>query len=116
MLMGSLKSGKGEVLAGLEATSTSFERMKGLLGRKELSRDRVLWISPCSSIHTFFMAFPIDVIFLNRQGQVLRIYRSLNPWRLSWWHPSAIGVLEAAAGSADAWNINVGDRLELCFT
>jgi uncharacterized membrane protein (UPF0127 family) len=74
---------KNVVLADrVEVANTPFKRLKGLLGRKRLDVGEGLIISPCSSIHTFFMRFPIDVIFLNKNNQVVAMANSLPSARL----------------------------------
>lgn len=73
---------RGTVLAGeAEAARTWWTRGKGLLGRKGLPADGGLIIEPCSSIHTWFMAFPIDVAFVAADGRVVRTAHALRPWR-----------------------------------
>jgi uncharacterized membrane protein (UPF0127 family) len=89
-----------------------FTRLRGLLGRRELPRDEGLLIIPCSSIHTWFMRFPIDVVFLDRDLRVVRVATDVRPWRLRW-GKGGRRVLELAAGEAAARGIEVGDRLTL---
>lgn len=77
--------------------TTFLKRLKGLLGRKALSENEVLLISPCNSVHTFGMRFPVCVIFLGSQNQVLKIVPSLRPWRFCFClHASC--VLELTVG------------------
>jgi uncharacterized membrane protein (UPF0127 family) len=99
-----------------DTTETAWERMAGLLPRKALARDEALWIAPCTSIHTFFMRFPIDVAFLDKKGKVLAIYENMPPWRHSWIHPFAAGVLEASAGLFREADLKKGEVLEICHT
>jgi uncharacterized membrane protein (UPF0127 family) len=87
-------------------------RLRGLLGRRELPRDEGLLISPSSSIHTWFMRFPIDVVFLDRDLRVVGVAADVRPWRLRW-RKGARQVLELAAGEAAARRIEAGDRLAL---
>ena len=88
-----------------------LSRMKGLLGRKDLSTGEGILIRPAPSIHTFFMRFPIDVVFLSRQGEVLKIAEHVPPWRArSCRHSYA--VLELAAGEAGRRGLAVGDRID----
>ena len=89
---------------------TMLGRMRGLLGRKELPPGEGLLLQPCPSVQTFFMRFPIDVVFLDRNGTVLKIVERLRPWR-SAGRRSAYATLELAAGEAAALRIAVGDRL-----
>jgi len=87
-----------------------LSRMKGLLGRKNLPTGEGILIRPAPSIHTFFMRFPIDVVFLSRQGEVLKIAEHVAPWRArSCRHSYA--VLELAAGEAGRRGLAVGDRI-----
>jgi len=91
--------------------ATMLPRMKGLLGRKSLSQGEGMLIRPAPSIHTFFMRFPIDVVFLSRHGEVLKIAEHVAPWRTrSCRHSYA--VLELAAGEAGRRGLAVGDRVD----
>jgi uncharacterized protein len=87
------------------------DRVVGLLGRKDLAEGDALWLSPCSQVHTFFMAFPIDVLFLDRDGRALKLSPNLVPWRISPWVWRASGALEMKAGSL-AGKVEPGDRVE----
>jgi uncharacterized membrane protein (UPF0127 family) len=90
---------------------TMFARMRGLLGTRGLDSGEGLLIRPAPSIHTFFMRFPLDVVFLSRQGEVLKVAERVPPWRArSCRHSYA--VLELAAGEASRRGIAVGDRLD----
>jgi uncharacterized membrane protein (UPF0127 family) len=86
-------------------------RMKGLLGRKNLPAGEGMLIRPAPSIHTFFMRFPIDVVFLSRQGEVLKIAEHVAPWRTRSCRRS-YAVLELAAGEAGRRGFAVGDRID----
>ena len=103
----------GSTLAGhVELASDSKGRTRGLLGRESLADGSVLVIAPCNAVHTFFMRFTIDVVFANRDGQVLRVCRHLKPWRIG----AALGAfaaLEFPAGLADRMGIVQGDRVEV---
>ncbi|MBL7152057.1 MAG: DUF192 domain-containing protein [Candidatus Omnitrophica bacterium] len=88
-----------------------FARMKGLLGRKELKRGEALVLAPCNSIHTFFMKFPIDIIFLDKDKRIVKIIPSLQPFRLSGIYFNAASAIELTAGLAEAQSASVGDLL-----
>lgn len=90
---------------------TLRDRTRGLLGRDDLPEGEALWLEPCSQVHTFFMAFPIDVLFLDREGRALRVVRDMKPWRISPWVWWAAGALELAAGSLEG-KVEPGDRIE----
>jgi hypothetical protein len=87
-------------------------RMRGLLGRRRLERDEGLLLKPAPSVHTFFMRFPIDAVFLDRDGSVLKVRSHLRPWRVAGAR-GAHATLELAAGEAARRGIDQGDRLEL---
>ena len=96
--------------AELAATRTS--RRRGLLGRDGLDPGAALVLTPCCAIHTAFMRFAIDVVFVDRGGEVLRIVRDLRPWRAA----SALrahAVVELAAGRLRAGDLAVGDVVYL---
>ncbi len=57
-------------------------RVIGLMGRKDMPDDEALLLSPCSSVHTFFMRFPIDLVWLNREGKVVRLDKGIRPWKI----------------------------------
>jgi uncharacterized membrane protein (UPF0127 family) len=85
--------------------------MKGLLGRRELPPGEGILLRPASSIHTAFMRFPIDVVFLDREGTVLKVEPALPAWRASSCRGSK-AVIELAAGEAGRRGLKVGDRLQ----
>jgi hypothetical protein len=96
----------------IETAFESRTRNRGLLGRPGLAEDGALILAPCSSIHTCFMRFAIDVAFVDRKGQVLRVRRALVPWRIQV-ALRAFAVIELAAGALDRSGTRVGDRLYL---
>jgi uncharacterized membrane protein (UPF0127 family) len=87
-----------------------FSRMKGLLGRKSLAEGEGILILPAPSIHTFFMRFPIDVVFLSKEGEVLKVAENVRPWRARSCR-GAHSVLELSAGETQRRGIAVGQRL-----
>lgn len=103
---------KGSVLATEARRATGFlDRSRGLLGRKNLPAGEGLLIDPCSGIHMFFMSFPIDAVFVDRDGTVLHISHEIAPWRMSRYVPRARAVLEIPAGTARSTATAIGDRL-----
>jgi uncharacterized protein len=87
-------------------------RMRGLLGRRDLGSDEGVLLRPAGSVHTFFMRFPIDVVFLDRDGRVLRIAEAVRPWR-SVAARGARSVLELRAAECARRGVTAGDVLEL---
>ena len=82
-----------------EVARTFRERTKGILGRDGLPPGEGLLILKCNAIHTLFMAYPIDAVFLDRHDRVVRRVRNIRPWRLFVWGGwRAVKVLETPSG------------------
>ena len=102
---------RNSVLAdAAEVADTSATRRHGLLGRDRLPDGHGLWIVPCESVHTCFMKFPIDVVYLDRKQRVRKVSRAVPPWRLSMCL-LAHSVLELPAGVIDESGTQPGDQL-----
>ena len=87
-------------------------RMRGLLGRRGLARGEGLLIRPTNSVHTFFMRFPIDVVFLDRDETIVKIADNVAPWRMRAAR-GARSVLELAAGESTRLGLRAGARLQI---
>jgi uncharacterized protein len=96
----------------VERAVTRASRRRGLLGRDGLAASHALMLEPCAAVHTAFMRFPIDVVFVDRQGYAVKIVRNLPAWRIAV-APRAHAVVEMAAGSLAGVDLSVGDRLFL---
>ena len=92
-------------------TDTYLTRLIGLMGRKQLGPDEGLWISPCKGIHTMWMRFPIDVVFLDEDFTVVSLRERVAPWRVTRVIRSAASVLELPAGAIQRTGLTVGHRL-----
>jgi uncharacterized membrane protein (UPF0127 family) len=95
----------------MEVADSAALRNKGLLGRERISPGEGLWIIPCSSVHTFWMRFPIDLVYLDRKKRIRKLSCDVRPWRLSaclWAH----SVLELPPGTIRSTQTQNGDRLE----
>src|SRR5436305_8841238 len=90
---------------------TSSQRRTGLLKHNTLPQGSGLWIKPCEGVHTMFMKFAIDVLYLDRKARVRKIRHALVPWRVSLCL-IANSVLELPAGTAVTTKTQVGDQLE----
>ena len=88
---------------------TRSERRRGLLGRGAFDRSEALVLSPCWAIHTMFMRFAIDVVFVDREGRAVRLVHSLAPWRMAA-APRAHATIELPAGSLRGRDVLVGDQ------
>lgn len=95
----------------LRQAASWLARLRGLLGCRSLSAGEGLWIRPCNSVHSCFMRFPIDVLYLDREQRVMDIRHDLAPWRMSaCWR--AHSVVEMAAGEVRRLGIQTGDLLQ----
>jgi uncharacterized membrane protein (UPF0127 family) len=103
----------GEAIAtDVELALTRSARCRGLLERDSLDPAAALVLSPCLAVHTAFMRFAIDVIFVDKGGRVTRLVKRLLPWRMAG-SLRAYATIELAAGALDRYNVAVGDRLFL---
>jgi uncharacterized membrane protein (UPF0127 family) len=101
----------GEVLCGqCEIPESSFGRARGLLGRDRLEPGTGMLIDRAGSVHMFFMRFPIDVVFLDRDWTVVGVRHGLRPWRVAGAR-RAVAALELPAGAAAAAGVETGDVL-----
>lgn len=104
---------RGRAVATEVAKAEDYQsRSRGLLGRGSMAPQEGLWIVPCPMIHTFFMKFTIDVLFLSPDLKVVRVIENLKPWRLSPWVFRARSVLELAGGALKG-SVAVGDELTI---
>ena len=90
-----------------------WARFWGLMGRRSLHEGHGVLLTPCTSVHTFFMRFPIDVVFLDRNGRVVKIIPAMKPWRTALGGRGARSALELEAGAAEANGLEPGDVIAL---
>lgn len=107
-----LQNGAARTLAYAVLAQTMWTRLRGLLGRRELTQGEGLLLVPCNGVHTLGMRFAIDVVFLSESGAVIHCVENLRPGR--WVRaPGARMTLELRAGSVRAAALKQGDRLQL---
>ena len=92
---------------------TARTRLIGLLGRSGLETGGGIWISPSSGIHTIGMTFPIDVIGLDREFRVVRLWPHVGPFRIPLPDLKVRSVLELAAGEISQRSVQLGHKLEI---
>ena len=90
--------------------ATPFTRMRGLLGRSSLPSGEGILLRPAASVHTFFMRFSIDVVFLDDELRVVAIAADLRPWRAVGKRGARV-VVELPAGECERRGLEVGDQL-----
>lgn len=108
-----INESKSSILAEevLEA-KTFLERTQGLLGRSTLPEQQTLLIKNCNSIHTWFMKFTIDAVFVNRSLKVKAIRKNISPWKFIFPILTARHVFEFSAGHLPP-NLEIGDQLNV---
>ena len=105
---------RGTILAQkAQIADTPLLRLKGLLGRRGLEQGEGLIIEPCNSIHTCFMRFPIDVLFLDKNYKIVSLTSNLSPWRLFGSLFMGKIVLELPAGTLAETRTKNGDLIEI---
>jgi uncharacterized protein len=95
-----------------DVADTSAKRRTGLLKHARLEPGDGLWIVPCESVHTFFMKFPIDLVYLDKKRKVRKVRHRVPAWRMSACL-SAHSVLELPAGTLEETGTTVGDELQI---
>ncbi|MBO4555848.1 MAG: DUF192 domain-containing protein [Elusimicrobiales bacterium] len=100
-----------EISSEIEKADTFMSRFLGLMPRKSLGEQEGLWLDPCNSIHMFFMSFPIDAVFLDKDNNVVHILENFKPWRISPFIRRASSVLELPAERSKG-RIFLGDKIE----
>lgn len=103
----------GQPLAVAEIADTRVSRMVGLLGRSSLAAGEGLVIAPCSMVHTWFMRFPIDVLFIDSAGQVVRAVDALRPFGMAWGGWQAQTTIELPAGTLRSAGVKPGARVRI---
>jgi uncharacterized membrane protein (UPF0127 family) len=100
-----------DIVLRADAADNFFKRLFGLMFKKRLDPKEALVFGYAILIHTCFMRFPIDVVFLDKNKRVLKVYEGLKPWRIASCMRSCL-TLELAPGTASKASIQVGDILE----
>ena len=101
------------LIEDLEIAETFTARLKGLLGRDTLAAHQGLWIKKCSSIHTFFMRFPIDAIFIDKKMSVQKICSQIPSGTIRWGNSKTVDVIELTSGMAQRLKLQKGDQLHV---
>lgn len=99
------------IVARVQEARSFWQRTRGLMFRSHWDKDLTLWIHRCNSIHTGFMRFPIDAVFVNRKLVVKKIVKNMKPWNLVLPVWSASSVFEFVAGAGKTDGLEVGDQL-----
>ncbi len=104
---------RGKLLSNNILIAENFiDRLIGLMFKDKLVGSDGLMIDPCRSIHTCFMRYNLDVVFISRNNSVVKIIRDLKPWRMTWIYWRATKTLELPAGKLP-FDVQIGDILEV---
>ena len=93
--------------------NTFFKRLRGLMFRWRLAEAEALWLRPCNGVHTFWMLFTIDVIFLDQQLRIVKLVENMRPFRVTSPKLAASSVVEMPARTISRASLKVGDQLEI---
>lgn len=105
------KSSSTVLSAQVHVAESFRSRLKGLMFSKALNSNHCLWISQCKSVHSFFMKFTLDLLFVDKNLIVVKIIKTFKPWRITALYIKADSVFEFNEGELN--NIKVGDQLLL---
>ena len=96
----------------IEVAATAAQKVRGLLGRECLEDGQGLLFKQCGSLHTFFMSFPIDIIYTDKHFKVIKAARAVRPFKLVRAPLRAYFALELPPGAIAASDTHVGDHLD----
>ena len=99
------------IVSRLTVADSFFSRLRGLLGKKSLASDEGLWLDACHSIHTFFMKFAIDVVFIDADGRVVALYARVAPGKIVA-AKRAVHTIELPAGVSERVGLKEGQRVK----
>lgn len=102
-----------QVAAEVDVADNYFKRLLGLMGKPGLPPQRGLWIVPCKDIHSCFMRFEFDALFVDKANRVVHMEQRMKPWRISKFVKASHAVLELPPGTIEATGTQIGDQLEL---
>jgi hypothetical protein len=108
-----LREPTGAQIAVAEVADTSISRMIGLLGRAGLEAGTGMVLKPCNMIHTWFMRFPIDVLFVSDDGMIVRAIEALRPFRMAWGGRRASQTIELPVGTLARAGVRSGERVRM---
>lgn len=105
---------KGTTLVkNCKAANSFLTRFMGLMGKDSLPEESGLILTPCNSIHMFFMKFPLDIVFVDKNNMVVHVIESIRPWKFSKIVSNGHSTIELPVGSIEKSKTTVGDRLQL---
>jgi uncharacterized membrane protein (UPF0127 family) len=107
-----IKENNMKIVENVIVADCFFKRLRGLMFTKELPPESAMLIHPCSSIHTFFMNYTIDVLYLDKNYKILAIDEEMKPGRIGKIRNNAVAVVELSKGKVKEKDIKVGQAVE----
>src|SRR5262245_35927874 len=112
--MKAINTTRNKMLASTLSVADTFgSSLLGLMGRRCLPLGAGLWIVPCQSVHSMWMRFPIDVVFLSRQQSIIHLVENMKPFRITKYVSAAESVMELPASTIATTQSQIGDRVEI---
>jgi uncharacterized protein len=105
-------SNGAEIANEIAKAHSFFTRFKGLMFSKSLPEGHGLHIQPCQSIHTFFMNYPIDVLYLNKEYEIVGLQESFQPSKIGQVYKNGYSVLELPPGSIQKSDTKIGQKIK----
>ena len=105
------KTGKELIAAEVVEANTFFNKLFGLITRRKLKDREGFLIKNCNGIHTFWMRYSIDIVFIDEKNSVLAIYNNFKPFRVTPFIKDACSVLELRSGEVKKTSLKVGDSV-----
>lgn len=109
------KDSQERLVRSLNIANTFKKRFFGLMTMKELQSDEGLILAPCNGVHTFFMKFPIDVLYLDKDNRIIEIFTQVEPWRVLPASKNTCSVMELPGGTIAKTGTKKGHRLSIEF-
>lgn len=109
----SLKKNDSTIVRNIDIATKFKDRLVGLMFRDRIDDEYGLYIPNCRSVHTLFVRFKLDLVWVNKNFEVVKIVKEMNTWRMSSIVFKAYGVVELAPGVIDKLSIRPGDKLKL---
>ena len=105
------KTNKQTLAEKIEVADNPLKRMKGLLGRNRIEKGECLHIIPCNNIHSFFMKFKFDAVFIDKKNKIRCLVEEMPPWGGTKFCFFAHSVIELPEGTIKKTDVKVGDEL-----
>jgi len=106
-------SRNSELISNGRMANNPWTRLRGLIGVRELPEGQGIVIAPCHGVHCMFMSIPIDVVYVNKQHQVVALDKAMKPWAIGKIYRESHYVVEVPVGAIDRTHTEVGDQLKL---